>query len=78
MCEFIEKDNPRNAKFSKMKLYYRTEIRRRARERFGGLDGLIEERSKREYKRFQRDFDDVNDIFNTHKTTRSAKKKRKK
>jgi len=71
VCEFVEKDNPRNNKFSKMKLYHRNEIRRRARERFDGLDGLLEERLKRERKRFERDFEDVNDIF------RSEPKKKK-
>ena len=71
VCEYVEKDNPRNQKFSKMKLYHRNEIRRRARERFDGLDGLKEERSRRETKRFERDFEDVNDIF---KTERKKKK----
>ena len=71
VCEFIEKDNPRNQKFSKMKLYLRSEVRRRARERFGGLSGLQEERRKREHKRFERDYEDVNDIF------KSDKKKKK-
>lgn len=61
VCTFIEKDNPRQAKWSKMKLYCRDEIRRRSRSRFGGLAGLIEERRKRELKRFERDFED--DIF---------------
>lgn len=72
MCDYVEKDNPRNAKFSKMKLYHRKEIRERSRKRFEGLQGLIEERRKRELKRFQKDFDDVNDIFGSDK-----KKKRK-
>lgn len=72
VCDYVEKDNPRNAKFSKMKLYHRKEIRERSRKRFEGLQGLIEERRKRELKRFQKDFDDVNDIFGSDK-----KKKRK-
>lgn len=67
VCEYIEKDNPRNAKFSKMKLYLRSEIRRRARDRFGGLEGLQEERRKREMKRFQKDFEDVNNVFKKSK-----------
>jgi len=71
VCEFIEKDNPRNQKFSRMKLYHRSEIRRRARERFDGLDGLKEERVKRERKRFERDFEEVNNIF------KSERKKKK-
>ena len=69
VCTFIEKDNPRQPKWSKMKLYCRDEIRRRSRERFGGLAGLIEERRGREFKRFKRDFEE--DIF-------SKKQKKKK
>lgn len=72
VCEFIEKDNPRNKKFSKMKLYYRSEIRRRARERFGGLQGLQEERRKRERKRFERDYEDVTNIFKSSKKKKSS------
>ncbi len=67
ICSFIEKDNPRQSKWSKMKLYERSEIRRRARERFGGLHGLVEERRKREMKRFERDFEDSNDVFCSNK-----------
>jgi DNA-repair protein complementing XP-A cells len=77
VCDYIEKDNPRNSKFSKMKLYHRSEIRRRARERFGGLQGLIEERNKREFKRFERDYDEANNIFKSARACSSAKKKRK-
>lgn len=73
VCDYIEKDNPRNSKFSKMKLYHRNEVRRRARERFGGLQGLIEERKKREIKRFQKDFDGANEIFKSSKKKRRQK-----
>mmetsp|Transcript_24133 Transcript_24133/g.35945 ORF Transcript_24133/g.35945 Transcript_24133/m.35945 type:complete len:197 (-) Transcript_24133:313-903(-) len=67
VCSYIEKDNPRQSKWSKMKLYDRSEIRRRARKRFGGLNGLVEERRKREMKRFERDFEDSNDVFYNNK-----------
>lgn len=70
VCSFEERVNPRNAKFSMMKLYDRSEIRRRARERFGGLEGLVEERRKREMKRFERDFEDANDIFKVNRKKR--------
>lgn len=63
ICSFVEKSNPKSSRFSAMKLFYRTEIRRRARERYGGLDGLREERAKREKKRFERDFKCAEDIF---------------
>lgn len=74
VCEFVEKDNPRNQKFSRMKLYHRSEIRRRARERFGGLDGLKEERGNRERKRFERDFEDVNNIFKSERKKKKSGK----
>ena len=67
VCSFIEKDNPRNSKFSKMKLYMRNEIRKRARERWGGLEGLQQERRKRELNKFQKDLDDVKHVFKKSK-----------
>lgn len=67
VCSFIEKDNPRNSKFSKMKLYMRTEIRKRARERWGGLEGLQQERRRREQNKFQKDLDDVKHVFKKSK-----------
>lgn len=67
VCTFIEKDNPRNSKFSKMKLYMRSEIRKRARERWGGLEGLQTERRRRELNKFQKDLDDVKHIFKKSK-----------
>ena len=72
VCSYIEKDNPRQSKWSKMKLYDRSEIRRRARERFGGLEGLIDERNKREKKRFERDYQSAHDVFD------SSRKRQKK
>merc|ERR1712127_1016029 len=43
VCSFVEKKNPYNMGFTSMKLYNRADIRRLARERFGGLEGLIAE-----------------------------------
>jgi len=65
VCEFVEKPNPRNQKFSSMKLYRRSEIRRRARERYGGLERLIQERKRREKKRLEKDLEDVHGVFQT-------------
>jgi hypothetical protein len=66
VCEIVEeRENPRNKGFSPMKLYERAEIRRRARERFGGLQGLVEERKKRAEKRFEADFAKAKDIFSS-------------
>mmetsp|Transcript_12660 Transcript_12660/g.27730 ORF Transcript_12660/g.27730 Transcript_12660/m.27730 type:complete len:193 (-) Transcript_12660:648-1226(-) len=63
VCSFIEKDNPHKRGWSKMKLYSRSEIRRRARKRFGGKEGLIREREKRKEKRLAKDLDGVKDAF---------------
>lgn len=80
ICSYITKPNPRQSKWKEMKLYNRNEIRRRARERFGGLDGLKEERRRREMKRFERDLDVVDGVFGNSSTSSmssSSNKKRK-
>jgi hypothetical protein len=58
-----EKPNPHNTKFAPMKLYNRAEVRRLARKRHGGLQGLIEERKRREEKRFQNDLEQAKCMF---------------
>jgi len=63
VCSFIEKENPHHRGFSKMKLYLRSEVRRRARKRFGGKEQLIREREKRSKKRFEKDLADVKGVF---------------
>jgi hypothetical protein len=63
VCSYIEKDNPRKIGWSKMKLYLRSEVRRRARKRFGGIDGLIKEREKRKKNRFEKDLEEMKDVF---------------
>ena len=63
VCKFEERPNPRNKMFAPMKLYFRDEIRRRARERFGGMEGLIAERKNREEKRFKKDMETVKDAL---------------
>ena len=63
VCSYIEKENPRKNGWSKMKLYLRSEVRRRARKRFGGVDGLIKEREKRKKNRFERDLEEMKDVF---------------
>ena len=57
VCGVVEKDNPHRKGWAKMKLYHRSELRKRARKRFGGKDGLIAERKRREEERFQKDFE---------------------
>ena len=63
VCAFVEKENPRNKAWASLKLYKRTEIRRRAMARFGGLEGLVRERRKREERRFRKDMKTAGDIF---------------
>ena len=63
VCSYIEKENPHKRGWSKMKLYLRSEVRSKARKRFGGKEGLIRERERRRQKRFQRDFAEMNNVF---------------
>lgn len=55
VCEVVEKENPHNRKWKPMKLYLRSEIRKRARDRYGGMEGLVEERQKRQKSRYEKD-----------------------
>jgi DNA-repair protein complementing XP-A cells len=68
VCCYVEKPNPRNKSWTPMRLYKRSEIRRRARERFGGLEGLVEERRKRDKKRFANDMAETKDVFKKSKS----------
>jgi len=63
VCTYIEKVNPRNKNFKPMKLYNRNEIRRRAYERYGGVDGLILERKKRMDKKLVHDLHVADTFF---------------
>lgn len=63
VCSYIEKDNPQRRGWSKMKLYNRSEVRRRARKRFGGKEGLVREREGRKKKRFEKDLAETKDVF---------------
>ena len=63
VCSYVEKDNPHKKGWSKMKLYHRSEIRKRAYKRFGGKEGLILEREKRRKKRCEKDMNDVKNVF---------------
>ena len=68
VCAFIERENPRNKKFKPMKLYDRDDIRKRAHGRFGGMAGLVEERKRREEKRFEKDFEKVKEALSSSVT----------
>lgn len=63
VCSYTERENPHKKGWSTMKLYSRSEVRRRARTRFGGKDGLIQERERRKENRFNKDLEEMKDIF---------------
>lgn len=63
VCEVSMKENPHHKGWAPMKLYKRSELRERAYKRFGGKEGLIEERMKREQKRLSKDLKVADNIF---------------
>jgi DNA-repair protein complementing XP-A cells len=63
VCHVEERDNPHNPKWKPMKLYGRSEVRRRAHERYGGMDGLIAERTKRRQRKLHKDMEEAQNIF---------------
>jgi DNA-repair protein complementing XP-A cells len=65
VCKFEERQNPHHKGWKPMKLYSRAEIRRRARARFGGLEGLQEERRRREHRRFSNDLERTKNLFHS-------------
>jgi len=63
VCSYVERDNPRKRGWTKMKLYNRGEVRRRARKRFGGKEGLVREREKRKRRQYEKDLKEMKDVF---------------
>lgn len=63
VCSYTERENPHKKGWSSMKLYSRSEVRRRARKRFGGKDGLVQERERRKEKRLEKDLEEMKDVF---------------
>jgi len=63
VCFYEEKKNPRNPLFKPMKLYRRSEIRYRAHKRYGGLEGLVKERDKRQKRKMEKDMEEAGKIF---------------
>mmetsp|Transcript_7126 Transcript_7126/g.19336 ORF Transcript_7126/g.19336 Transcript_7126/m.19336 type:complete len:180 (-) Transcript_7126:697-1236(-) len=63
VCECEERENPHHKGWTPMKMYKRTELRRRARKRFGGMQGLIEERQQRQEKRLMKDMAKAEAMF---------------
>jgi len=63
VCKYVEKPNPRHKAWTPMKLYYRAELRQKARKRFESKEGLIEERRRRRENQLKKDMEKVKDIF---------------
>lgn len=64
VCTVVEeRANPRNARWAKVKLYARSEIRQRAHKRYGGIEGLRAEREKRARQRYEKDARRMKDLF---------------
>ena len=59
VMSFIEKDNPHQRGWTKMKLFSRSDARSRARKRFGGKDKLVAEREKRKRKKYENELKEV-------------------
>lgn len=63
VCQVEERPNPHHASWKPMKLYLRSEVREKGRKRFGGLDGLVEERNQRRKKQLEKDMAKARSIF---------------
>lgn len=63
VCQVEERPNPHHASWKPMKLFLRSEVRQFARKRFGGLEGLVEERNNRKQKQLERDMAKARNIF---------------
>ncbi|KAG7371501.1 XPA domain containing protein [Nitzschia inconspicua] len=63
VCEYKEQENPHHKSWAPMKLYQRKEIRRLAHARYGGLEGLVKERTARSERRFAKDFGGAKNVF---------------
>ena len=63
VCEVTIKENPHHKGWAPMKLYRRSELRERAYKRFGGKEGLVAERMRREEKRLEKDLKEAEKVF---------------
>jgi hypothetical protein len=64
---FLERSNPRNTKYTKMKLYCRKQLRAKAYERWEGPNGLEEEMDRRKKRRYENALEKTVNIFDTQK-----------
>ena len=78
VCKIVQtKTNPRNPHFGSMKLYDRTEIRKRAHQRHGGKRGLQQERQRRQEALLEKDLQDTKNIFQSKSNDKRKTKKQK-
>lgn len=64
---FLERSNPRNTKYTKMKLYCRKQLRAKAYERWEGPEGLEEEMDRRKKRRYESALEKTVNIFDNSK-----------
>jgi DNA repair protein len=69
---FLERSNPRNTKYTKMKLYCRKQLRAKAYERWEGPEGLEEEMDRRKKRRYESALERTVNIFDTQKKKKWA------
>lgn len=72
VMSFLERSNPRNTKYTKMKLYCRKQLRAKAYERWEGPEGLEEEMDRRKKRRYESALEKTVNIFDTQKKKKWA------
>ncbi len=60
---FLQRSNPRNTKYTAMKLYCRKQLRAKAYERWGGEEGLAEEMDRRRKRKYESALEKTVNIF---------------
>jgi hypothetical protein len=66
LMKFSTRPNPHNPQWTAMKLFLRRHARLKAYTRFGGADELEREITRRKQIKFEKEFAQSNDIFNTN------------
>ncbi len=59
----VDKPNPKNSMWRPMKLYLRKHAREKAYARFGGAEGLAQEKEKREQLKFSKQLKEAAEMF---------------
>eukprot|EP00639_Heterosigma_akashiwo_P029346 CAMPEP_0194687230 /NCGR_PEP_ID=MMETSP0295-20121207/16079_1 /TAXON_ID=39354 /ORGANISM="Heterosigma akashiwo, Strain CCMP2393" /LENGTH=166 /DNA_ID=CAMNT_0039575415 /DNA_START=1 /DNA_END=501 /DNA_ORIENTATION=- len=53
VLDFIEKENPRHGTWTPMKLFLQKQVKKYSHDRWGGLEGLLQERRRRDEKKLK-------------------------